>query len=209
MFDGKESLMKVKSVVLSCLIGVVALFFVHEFSLAQPLATVPASKIGLISISRAMRDCKATVVFGAKAKAEDEQLIKDQDALKAEIQTLTQAAQAFVRGTTDYMTQFRLLVQKQAELKALEEYLREKRITSQRAWAEKIYREILRITKEVASNKGLDLVLQRSEPEFPVQNADQLMMTISTHKVLYGGGCLDITDEVIAELDKIESTLIK
>ncbi|MHC4570212.1 MAG: OmpH family outer membrane protein, partial [Planctomycetota bacterium] len=195
--------------VLSCLMGAVVLFFVHEFSLAQPLATVPASKIGLISVSRAMRDCKATAAFGAKVKAEAEQMAAAEKALNDEINVLTGGVRALVRGTADYMTQYKLLVQKQAELKAIQEVNREQRALSQQAWAQKVYREILRITKEVGAGKGLNLVLQRSEPEFPVQNADQLMMVISTHKVLYGDGCVDVTDEVIAELDKIESTLIK
>jgi Skp family chaperone for outer membrane proteins len=107
------------------------------------------------------------------------------------------------------MAQYKLLVQKQAELKAIQEVDREQRTLTQRVWAEKVYKEVLRITNELAAQKGLDMVLERSEPEFPIQNADQLMMTLSTHKVLYGGGCLDITDDVIGELDKIESTLIK
>ena len=201
--------MKVKTIVLSCLMGVVALFFVHEFSLAQPLATAPASKIGLISVSRVMRDCKATVSFGARAKAEAEQMAATEKTLNDEINVLTGGVRALVRGTPDYLAQYKLLVQKQAELKAIQEYRREQRDSSQRAWAEKIYKEILRITKEVGARNGLHLVLQRSEPEFPTQNPDQLMMAISTHKVLYGGGCVDVTDEVIAELDKIESTLLK
>jgi len=33
-------------------------------------------------------------------------------------------------------------------------------------------------------------------------------MTLSTHKVLYSNGCVDLTDEVIAELDKEESKFI-
>ena len=209
IFCGKESLMKVKTVVLSCIIGAIALLFVHEFSFAQANATIPASKIGLVSVSRALRDCKATATFGAKSKAESEQVDAAMKTLDDEIKMLTGAVRALVRGTPDYMAQYKQLVQKQGELKALQEYQREKQASSQRAWAEKIYREILRLTKEVAAAKGLDLVLERSEPEFPITNADQLMMTLSTNKVLYGGGCLDITDEVIAELDKIESTLIK
>jgi Skp family chaperone for outer membrane proteins len=209
MFEGKDSLMKVKTVVLSCLIGAVVLFFVHEFSLAQSIAPVPASKIGLISVSRAMSGCKATVAFGAKAQAEAEQMATAEKTLNDEINVLTGGVRALVRGTPDYMAQYKLLVQKQADLKALQEYHRERRDASRRAWAEKLYKEVLRITKEVGAGKGLHLVLQRSEPEFPVQNTDQLMMVISTHKVLYGDGCVDITDEVIAELDKIESTLIK
>lgn len=201
--------MKSKLVVISCLTGAVALFFVHEFSVAQPIAPAASSKIGLVSVSRAMRDCKATATFGARAKAEAEQMAAAERALNDEINVLTGGVRALVPGTPDYMDQYKLLVQKQAELKALQEFNREQRSVSQRGWAEKVYKEILRLTKEVAAAKGLDLVLERSEPDFPIQSADQLMMTLSTNKVLYGGGCPDITDEVIAELDKIESTLIK
>lgn len=200
--------MKAKTVVLSCSIGIVALLFIHGFSFAQANA-VTTSKIGLISVSRALRDCKATATFGAKVKAEAEQMAAAEKALNDEINVLTGGVRALVPGTPDYMDQYKLLVQKQAELKAIQEFNREQRSVSQRAWAEKVYKEILRLTKEVAAAKGLDLVLERSEPEFPIQGADQLMMTLSTNKVLFGGGCLDITDEIIAELDKIESTLIK
>jgi Skp family chaperone for outer membrane proteins len=116
-----------------------------------------------------------------------------------------------VPGTSDHLAQYELLLQKQASLKALQEFNNQKRGLSQQRWAEKIYKEILRITNEVAATKGLDLVLERNEPTFPMPAADQLMMTLNTHKVLYGlygGGCQDITDEIIAELDKIESKLI-
>ncbi len=201
--------MKVKTLVLSCLIGAVVLFFVHEFSLAQPLAAGPSSKIGLVSITRALRDCKATTTFGAKAKAEGEQMIAAENTLNDEIKMLTGGVRALVRGTADYNAQFRQLLQKQGELKALQEYRREYGNSSQQLWAEKIFKEVLRLTKEVAASKGLDLVLQRSEPEFPMQSGDQLMTALSTHKVLYGDGCLDITDDIIAELDKIEAILVK
>jgi len=207
MFDGKESLMKIKTVISGCLICVVVLFVVHEFSLAQPTAPVAASKIGLISVSRTLQECKATVTFGAKAKAEAEQMAAAEKALGDEITALTGGVRALVRGTADYMAQYKMLLQKQAELKAMQEFNNTQKGLSQQRWAEKVYRQVLRITKEVAAAKGLDLVLERSEPEFPIPNPDQLMMTLSTHKVLYGGGCIDITAEVIAELDKIESKL--
>ncbi len=199
--------MKIKTVISGCLICVVVLFVVHELGLAQPIAPVAASKIGLLSVSRTLRDCKATVTFGAKAKAEAGQMAAAEKALGDEITALTGGVRALVRGTADYMAQYKMLLQKQAELKAVQEFNNTQKGLSQQRWAEKVYREVLRITKEVAATKGLDLVLERSEPEFPIPNADQLMMTLSTHKVLYGGGCIDISDEVIAELDKIESKL--
>ena len=200
--------MKIRMVVLSCLMGVVVLFFVHEFSLAQPNADNPSSRIGLVSVTRALGDCKATATFGAKRAATNSQMEADEKTLAAEIQTLTGGVGAFVPGSSDHTTQLKQLFQKQGELKALQEFNTSQRRFRERNWAEKLYKEILRITKEVAVKKGLDLVLERSEPKFPIQGADQLMMTLSTHKALYGGGCADITDEVIAELDKIESKLI-
>ncbi|MEA3226738.1 MAG: OmpH family outer membrane protein, partial [Planctomycetota bacterium] len=166
------------------------------------------SKIGLVSVSRALRDCKPTLTYGAKTKAEGDQMAAAERALVEEISALTGGVKALVPGTSDHLAQYKLLLQKQGGLKAMQEYNNTQRGLSQQRWAEKVYREILRITKDVAAKKGLDMVLQRSEPTFPIPGAEQLMMTLSTHKVLYGGGCQDITDEIIAELDKIESKLI-
>jgi len=68
-------------------------------------------------------------------------------------------------------------------------------------WTEKLYQDILRITREVAKEKGLDIVLENNEPQFPAPTANELMMLIRTHKVLYSGGCVDISDEVTKKLD--------
>ncbi|MBL7188411.1 MAG: OmpH family outer membrane protein [Phycisphaerae bacterium] len=201
--------MKIKTVISGCLVCVVVLFVVHEFSLAQPTVAVAASKIGLVNVPRTLQDCKATATFGARAKAEGEQMVAAEKTLGDEINVLTGGVRALVPGTADYMAQYKLLLLKQGELKATQESNNRQRLLSQLGWAEKVYKEVLRITSEVAARKGLDLVLQTSEPEFPILSYEQLRMTFSSSKVLYGGGCQDITDEVIAELDKIEATLTK
>lgn len=203
--------MKIKTVISGCLICIVVLFVVHEFSIAQPTAPAPTSKIGLISVPRTLAECKATATFGVKAKAENDRMAAEENKISAEIKVLSDELRSgvFLPESSDYLSRYRTLLQKQGELKALQEFNAPQRTSTQRRWAEKIYKEVLRITEEVAAKKGLDIVLQRSKPEFPIRSADQLMMTLSTHKVLYGGGCVDITNEVIAELDKIESTLVE
>ena len=55
----------------------------------------------------------------------------------------------------------------------------------------------MRLPKE----KGLDLVFENSEPELSALNANELELIMGTHKLLYSGGCLDITDEVMTRLD--------
>ena len=199
--------MKIKTVVLGCLLGVVVLFLAHEYSLAQPEADKPASKVGVVSVSRALRDCKATAKYRENTIAENSKMDAEEGKLSKEVQTLTGSVRALVPGSSDYMTQYKELLLKQAELKALQEFNSQQRGLRDRRWTEELYKQILRITGELAEKKRLELVLERSEPTFPILSPDQLVMTLSTHKVLYIGGCLDLTDEVIAELDKEESKL--
>ena len=70
----------------------------------------------------------------------------------------------------------------------------------EKKWREDLYQVFMKVAQEIAKEKGLDLVLERSEPAFPI-SSEELMLTLYTHKVLYAGGCIDLTSEVIARID--------
>jgi len=193
--------MKIKAIVSGCLLSVVVLFAVHEYGTAQA-GTGAASKIGVVSVSRALRDCQATAKYREKTTAENDKMALEGTKLNREVQALTGEIRALRRGSDDYLARYKELLQKQAELKVLEEYSNQQGGLRDRNWTEQLYREILTVVNDLARKKGLEMVLERTEPTFPVATADQLMTALSTHKVLYDGGCLDITDEVIAELNK-------
>ena len=67
--------------------------------------------------------------------------------------------------------------------------------------ADGLFKDVLQATSEVAKEKGLDLVLEKSEPELPATNSNELTLTISTHKVLFSEGCEDLTDAVLTKVD--------
>ena len=102
-------------------------------------------------------------------------------------------------GSSDYLSQYWQLTQKEVELDARKEFYPQQQALKQQLWTQELYQKILTATKDVAEEKGLPLVLEQSQPEFPIQR--DLGMIIGTYKVLYSGGCLNITDEVIAKLD--------
>ncbi len=201
--------MKFRTVVAGCLIGLIVLFLVHQYCLAQANSGKPALPIATVSISRAVRDCKATAKFGEKARAENSRLDAEEEKLSTEVKALAAGlrAGALKPDSTDYMQQYQELLQKQAQLKTIEDLNPQRKALAQQLWTEKLYKEILRITKELASQKGMALVLAVDEPEFPIPRYEELVMALRTHKVLYNGGCLDLTDDVIAELDKEEAKL--
>ena len=194
----------------SCLVGVVVLFAVHQYGMAEAGSAKPALPVATISIAQTLRDCKATAKYRDRTTAENDRMDAEEDKLTKEIQALAAGLRtgALKPDSPDYMQQYQDLIQKQAELKTMQELNPQKKALKHQLWTEKLYKEILRITKELAAQKGLALVLAVDEPEFPMTRYEDLAMALRTHKVLYNGGCLDLTGEVIAELDKMETKLI-
>ncbi|HUT46639.1 MAG TPA: OmpH family outer membrane protein [Sedimentisphaerales bacterium] len=200
--------MKVKTAILGCLIGVVVLLFVHEYSMAQVKTNDTVLPIGIVDVRRALRECKATDKYRERTNAENSKMDAEEEQLSREIQALAAGLRALKPGTSDHLAQYKEYLQKQANLKTLQEFNPQQKALKHQQWTQELYQEILRITKVLAAEKGLPLVLESDEPEFPIQRYEDLAMTLSTHKVLYSNGCLDLTDEVIAELDKEESKFI-
>ena len=207
--------MKTKTMFLGCLVGVVILAMSYPDGVnrdsqtqlssakaaASPKATEPALNIGTVSIGHALRNCKATVKYRERAIAENEKMDIEEERLSKEIPALAAGLKAFKLGSNDYLARYRELLQKQSDLKALQEFNPRRRMLRDIQWTQDLYKEILRITKELAAEKGLGLVLGADEPEFPIQRYEELM----THKVLYSDGCVNLTNEVVARLDKIQS----
>ncbi len=200
--------MKIKTAILGCLMGTVVLLLVHEYSMAQVKTNDTVLPIGIVDVGRALRECKATEKFGERMNAEDKKLDAEEQQLSIEIQALAAGLKALKPGSSDHLAQYKAYLQKQANLKAMLEFNPKQKVVKHQQWTQELFKEILRITNVLAAEKGLPLVLGSDEPEFPMQSYEQLVMTISTHKVLYSNGCLDLTDEVIAELDKEESKFI-
>ena len=200
--------MKIKTAILSCMIGVVVLLFVHEYSMAQVKINDTNLPIGIVDVRRALRECKATEKYRERTNAENSKMDAEEQQVTREIQALAAGLRALKQGSSDYLAQYKEYLQKQNNLKTMQEFNPQQKALKHQQWTQELYKEILRITKVLAAEKGLPLVLGSDEPEFPMQRYEELAMTLSTHKVLYSNGCIDLTNEVIAELDKEESKFI-
>jgi len=199
--------MKFKMMVLSCLVCAIILATGYEYLQAQPNATGTTLKIGVVNVHAALRKCQATLKFTERLKAEQEKMISEENKLTTDWKALQDSLMVFKRNSNEYMETFQKMVQTQSMLKALQETNPLRSRLKQMQWTQKLYKEILRITKELAAKKGLTLVLAADEPEFPFPRYEELVMTLSTHKVLYNNGCVDLTNEVRAQLDKMQSQL--
>jgi Skp family chaperone for outer membrane proteins len=175
---------------------------VFEYSQAQSKSNTPSSKIGVVSILKVFRDCKRSAAHRNELLAEQNKIRATLQALSKEIAAQEAGLKALKPESSDYLAQRKELIDKQARLEAEQKFYKEQIILKQYKWSKELYQDILRITSELAEQKGLDLVLKKDEIDLLALSVNEISETVRTHKVLYSGGCVDISDEVVALVDK-------
>jgi len=192
--------MNIKAKTVGVLVIALALLAMLQYSQAAPEATPALSKIGVVSVRTVFNTSKRHGLYRSqvlqaqsRARAQVEDMAKEIEAQEAGLKALKE-------GTADYMKELQAILKKRAELDGQREFIKQQRSLEDKNWMEALYQETLKLIQTVAKEKGLSLVFERTEPEFPV-SSEELMMTFSTHKVLYAEGCVDLTQEVTARLD--------
>ncbi|MBN2588629.1 MAG: hypothetical protein JXA96_02115 [Sedimentisphaerales bacterium] len=62
----------------------------------------------------------------------------------------------------------------------------------------------MKIANEIGAEKDLYLVLSIEESEISTESPDEFTVALKTRKVLYSGGCMDLTESVITRLNQLK-----
>jgi Skp family chaperone for outer membrane proteins len=185
---------------MSILVCTAALLAAMQYGRAASQATPPSSKIGIVSVRDVFNGSKKHALYQAqlaqrvsKARAQIDELNKQVDGAEVELKGLRQ-------GTADYVKQFQAVLEARSKLQNEQELLKAQRMAEDKKWFEDLYQEALKAVEALAKEKGLELVLERSEPKFPLAS-EEVWSTVGTHKVLYSGGCVNLTNDVIDRID--------
>lgn len=188
-----------RTVTMSILTGAAVLAAMQYGRAASPVAPA-ASRIGIVSVRDVFNGSKKHAQYQAllaqrvgKARAQIDELNKQLEMAEAELKVLKQ-------GTADYVKQYQAVLEARSKLQNEQELLKAQRMAEDKKWFEDLYQEALKAVEALAQEKGLDLVLERSEPKFPLAS-EEVWSTVGTHKVLYSGGCVNLTNDVIDRID--------
>jgi Skp family chaperone for outer membrane proteins len=188
-----------RTVTMGILTGAAVLAAMQYGRAASPV-TPAASKIGVVSVRDVFNGSKKHALYQAqlaqrvsKARAQIDELNKQVDTAEAELKVLKP-------GTVDYVKQYQAVLEARSKLQNEQELLKAQRMAEDKKWFEDLYQEALKAIEDLAKAKGLDLVLERSEPKFPLAS-EEVWSTVGTHKVLYSGGCVNLTNDVIDRVD--------
>jgi Skp family chaperone for outer membrane proteins len=192
--------MKAKSIIVMVLVIVLSGFIVSTG--ADKTSDNKCLKIGVVSVRKIFQDCKRNAKYKQDMSAERVQMEDELDTMSKQIEIGKNSLKKLKPGSADYLAGMRDILEKQGTLQARQEYYKRQMDMREQAIIEKLFKDVMAATAEVAKAKGLDLVLERSEPDLPASNSNDLTLVISTHKVLYNSpACEDITDAVMAKVD--------
>ncbi len=158
-------------------------------------------KIGIVSLRTVFMESKRIAAYKQEVTFERQQIQGELENLAKEIEASEGALKARVRGSSDYITQMKELIQKKFQLESDKEFFSKALAMKEQRITEDIYKAILQQSGIVARQKGLALVLEKSEIDFPASSPNQLELLMGTNKVLYSQGCVDITKEVTDGVD--------
>jgi Skp family chaperone for outer membrane proteins len=194
--------MKTNSIILTILlVAVIGLSFGFGNAIARSKVQLSPPKVGIISLRGVLEKCDKNVAANRKFEAEGKRITGQLERLQKEAEALEAGIKTRKPGSSDYMGKMQELIEKKSKLEAMDKFYQQKFNLEQQQWAEELFQEVIAITGEFAKSQGIDIVLAREEFEFPMENSNELMLTIKTGKVLYYADKLDITADVLAAVN--------
>jgi Skp family chaperone for outer membrane proteins len=196
IINKKGKIMKLKSIIVMVLVIVMSGFITNAGA-----ADNKCLKIGVVSVRRIFQDCKRNTKYKQEMLAERDKLEAELESLSKDIDASKSKLKMLKPGSADYLSGMKDVFDKQGSLQAKQEYFKRQMDMREQAVIEQLFKDVIKATAGVAKEKGFDLVFEKSEPDLPASNSNELTLTISTYKVLYNAGCEDITDAVMAKVD--------
>ncbi len=175
-----------------------------SFCLGQEAAEVAGPlKIGVVNVSKVLTECQENL-------DREKSIQEKQDQIKAKIQELETEANEIRNelenvlkpGSPESAARMQEWFNKMALKEAYEKGQMKSLETDTQVWTETLYQKFLDEVSRMARQKGLTLVLNKDEMSVRQRNLDDLLSMIRSRRILYSAPTLDLTAEILENLDK-------
>jgi Skp family chaperone for outer membrane proteins len=194
--------MKSKMTALVVLITLMSVIFATGAQKAAAPVEGKCLKIAVVSVRKIFQDCRRNVKYRQEMLAERDKMEAELDKLSKEIDLGKAGLKTLKPNSSDDSASMKEIFEKQGRLQAQQEFFKRQMDMREQTVIESLFKDVVGATAEVARQKGIDLVLEKSDPDLPASNSNELTLTISTYKVLFNSSeCEDITETVLAKVD--------
>lgn len=190
-----------KFYMIAILIAVAALMAAYQQGTLHAEASIAPAKVAVVNVSKVITGSKKFKSWQDEKQKEVQQIEAEFKAMQEELAALSENLKIRTPGTEDYNKLVKEFIEKKAILQAKDASSKEVWDNQKEQWTEKLYQEVLSVIDEVATKKGLDVVLANEDLNLSDPMRPDIMQTIVTKKLLYHNSKYDITEEVLKALD--------
>ncbi|RKY05389.1 MAG: hypothetical protein DRP66_10605 [Planctomycetota bacterium] len=194
-------MMKKNILILVILGALIAVCIGYGRGWAQASRQILPAKVGVVNVDLVLKNSRKHGKWQERMNAEETDIRAKLQKLRAEADAVKADMQTREAGSDDYMKLMSDWMSKTADVDSKSKFYDRQMMLKVQRWTESLYNEIRSIAAKTAKARGLDIVLSADEIEFPAADVRDLLTIIKTNKVLYHSDGIDITEEVLAQLD--------
>ncbi len=194
--------MKISKQICVLLVVVIVALGAYQHGQLNAVSSVSPAKIGIVNVTKVLENCQKHKQWQEKMQAEQTQMRDQFKKMREELEALQANLKLRTPGTEEFLNLRQELNEKTAMMEAKDESYRARVEMQMQSWTESLYQELLKVVDQVAKDKGLDVILADELLDFPAPSLRDFMLSIKTKKILYHNANFDLTDDVLAALDK-------
>jgi Skp family chaperone for outer membrane proteins len=174
----------------------------YQHGKLDAVSAVAPAKIGVVNVTNVLENCKKHKQWQEKMQTEQSEMKAQFSKMEDELRALEANLKLRTPGSEDHLNLLKELTEKSAVADAKNKFYQDKVTAEMQRWTEGLYQEMLKVVSDMAKEKGLDMVIADELLDLPAPTLRDFMLTIKTKKLLYHNTNYDLTDDVLAALDK-------
>jgi len=170
-------------------------------SVAQSAAGKGPTRVGVLDLVRVFNEFEQTKVLNAEIDKYKAKLGEEKAQREEKIDTERKTLQTFAPDSADYQRRSKEVKKMMIEYRAWLESEQQNLTDEHRRWIERTYDMVTQTTAAVARSHSIEVVITKEELDKSVSDTTVLLKQILNRKVVYSSPDLDITDEVMKNLN--------
>ena len=191
-----------KTTILAVTVALLVLVGTYQQGKLDAASTVAPAKIGVVDVTKVLENSARNKQWQEKMQQEQTTTKNEFNQMRTEVEAIQANLKLRTPGTEDFLKLRQEMVEKGAMLEAKNQFYQDKVTFEMQRWTEELYQQLLKVVSDVAKDKGLDMVIADESLMLPSPSLQDFMLTVKTRKLLYHNKKYDLTDEVLAALDK-------
>jgi Skp family chaperone for outer membrane proteins len=158
-------------------------------------------KIGVVDISNVFEKYQKRIDMDQKLKEQEKGFQDEINKKRKEIIDLDEETQLLDLGSESRSNNENMLERKNVELEGYAKFAERQLLKKYKGFFENIYEEVVQKVEEIGKQEGFDLIIKKEESDLKSGQISDLQFKIGIRTVLYHSDSVDITSDVIENLN--------